>query len=113
VSESRVQSRPVIRMAIGPRANDDRERFQEALRDIAQKDSFVRIKMEALDEQAIISGMSELHLEGICDQISHEFKIQIYVGQPEVIYLETVRKHSVADAGSHVRDPVRDSHDRL
>jgi elongation factor G len=102
VSESSAQSRPVIRMAIGPRANDDRERFQEALRDIAQKDSFVRIKMEALDGHAIIRGMSELHLEGICDQISHEFKIQIYVGQPEVIYLETVRKHSEAE-GKYIR----------
>jgi elongation factor G len=89
-------------MAIGPRANDDRERFQEALRDIAQKDSFVRIKMEALDGHAVIRGMSELHLEGICDQISHEFKIQIYVGQPEVIYLETVRKHSEAE-GKYIR----------
>ncbi|MCU1250668.1 MAG: fusA [Edaphobacter sp.] len=46
--------------------------------------------------------MSELHLEGICDQISHEFKIQIDVCQPQVIYLETVRKHSEAE-GKYVR----------
>jgi elongation factor G len=102
VNESSAQSRPVIRMAIVPRANDDRERFQEALRNIAQNDSFVRLKMETMDGQAIISGMSELHLEGICDQISHEFKIQIDVGQPKVIYLETVRKHSEAE-GKYIR----------
>jgi elongation factor G len=36
--------------------------------------------------------MSELHLEEICDQVSREFKIQIDVGKPEVIYLETIRK---------------------
>jgi elongation factor G len=89
-------------MAIGPRAHDDRERFKEALRDIAQKDPTVRIKMETLDGQTIIGGMSELHLEGICDQISHEFKIQIDVGQPKVIYLETLRKHSEAE-GKYIR----------
>jgi elongation factor G len=101
VSESSAQSRPVIRVVIGPRASDDRERFQEALRDIAQKDSTVKI-VETLDGRTIISGMSELHLEGISDQISHEFKIQIDVGQPEVIYLETVRKHSEAE-GKYIR----------
>jgi elongation factor G len=89
-------------MAIGPRSNDDRERFQHVLRDIAQKDPTVRVKMETLEGQTIISGMSELHLEGICDQISHEFKIQIDVGQPKVIYLETLRKHSEAE-GKYIR----------
>ena len=68
-------------MAIIPRVNEDRERFQEALRNIAQNDSSVSLKMDTIYGQAIISGMSELHLEGICDQISHEFKIQIDVGQ--------------------------------
>ena len=102
MSESNAQSRPVIRMAIGPRSSDDRERFQEALRNIAQKDSVVRLKMGTLDGGAMISGMSELHLEGICDQISHEFKIPIDVGQPKVIYLETVRNHSEAE-GTYIR----------
>ena len=102
MSESSAQSRPLIRMAIGPRFSEDRERFQEALRKIAQKDSVVRLKMGTLDGEAMISGMSELHLEGICDQISHEFKIKIDVGQPKVIYLETVRKHSEAE-GKYIR----------
>jgi elongation factor G len=101
VSESSAPSRPVIRVAIGPRANDDRERFQEALREIAQRDSFVRIKLER-DGQTIISGMSEFHLEGICDRISREYKIQIDVGKPEVIYLEGIRKHSEAE-GKYIR----------
>jgi elongation factor G len=89
-------------MAIIPRVNDDRERLQEALRNIAKNDSSVRFKMETIGGQATISGMSELHLEGICYQISHEFKIQIDVGQPKVIYLETVRKHSEAE-GKYIR----------
>jgi elongation factor G len=46
--------------------------------------------------------MSELHLEEICDQVSREFKIQIDVGEPEVIYLETIRKHSEAE-GKYIR----------
>lgn len=102
MSESSAPIRPVIRMAIRPRAHDDHERLQEALRDIAQKDPSVKIKMDTLDGQTIISGMSELHLEGVCDQISHEFRILIDVGQPKVIYVETIRKHSEAE-GKYVR----------
>ena len=72
------------------------------MHDIARKDPTVRIQIEPLGIQATINGMSELHLAGICDQISHEFKIPINVGQPEVIYLETVRMHSEAE-GKYIR----------
>lgn len=66
------------------------ERFQNTLRNSAQEDPTVKIKIEILGGQTTISGMSELQLAGIYDQISHEFNIQIDVHQPEVIYLETV-----------------------
>jgi elongation factor G len=102
VSESSAQSRPVIRVAIGPRANDDRERLLQALRDIVHKDPTVRIETEPVHGQTIIGGMSESHLEGICARILQAYKIQIDVGQLKVIYLETLRNRAEAE-GKYIR----------
>jgi elongation factor G len=102
VSESNTQDRPVISVAISPRSNDDREKFQRALSDLAQQDPTIRIKTEPLVGEAIISGMSELHLEFICDRILHEYKIHIDVSKPKVIYVETIRKQAEAE-GKYIR----------
>jgi translation elongation factor EF-G len=52
-------------MAIRPRAHDDRERLQEALSDIAQKDPSVKIKMDTLDGQTEIGAVRPL--PGVAD----------------------------------------------
>jgi elongation factor G len=46
--------------------------------------------------------MGELHLAGICDRILHEYKMELDVGEPKVIYLETIRKHAEAE-GTYIR----------
>jgi hypothetical protein len=43
-------------MAIIPRVNDDRERFHEALRNIAQNDSFVSLKMDTIMDRPSSAG---------------------------------------------------------
>jgi elongation factor G len=102
VSEANTQGRAVISVAVSLIAYDDRERFQRVLLDIAQQDPAVRITTESIDGQTILSGMSELHLEAICDSISHEHKIQLDVGEPRVIYLETLRRPAEAE-GKYIR----------
>jgi len=42
--------------------------------------------------------MNESHLEAACDRISREYKIQLDVGEPKIIYLETIRKYTEAEA---------------
>jgi elongation factor G len=102
VSESNSQDRPVISVAISPRSNDDREKFRRALSDLAQQDPTIRIKTEPIGGEAIISGMSELHLEVICDRILHEYEIHLDVSKPKVIYVETIRKQAEAE-GKYIR----------
>ncbi len=48
--------------------------------------------------ETTIGGMGELHLEIICDRLSREYGIQIEVGTRKVIYLETIRKQTEAEA---------------
>ena len=102
MSEPNTLDRPLISVAISPRSNDDREKFQRALSDLTQQDPTIRVKTEPIVEQTIISGMSELHLEVICGRILHEYKIQLDVGNPRVIFVETIRKQAEAE-GKYMR----------
>jgi elongation factor G len=102
MSEPNTLDRPLISVAISPRSNDDREKFQRALSDLTQQDPTIRVKTEPIVEQTIISGMSELHLEVICGRILHEYKIQLDVGKPRVIFVETIRKPAEAE-GKYMR----------
>jgi elongation factor G len=102
MSEANPQTRPVMSVGISPRTNGDRRSLQQALSVLAQQDPTITIKTDSLDGQTIVSGTGELHLEAICARISHDFSIQIDVGQFQVIYLETIRKRGEAE-GRYIR----------
>ncbi|MES2219727.1 MAG: hypothetical protein V4587_02030, partial [Acidobacteriota bacterium] len=93
---------PIISVTISPRFDGDRERLQRALSVLAKDDPTIRIKAESVDSKTILSGIDDLHLEGICDRILHDFKIQVDVGEPKVIYQETIRKNAEAQ-GRYIR----------
>ena len=98
MSESYPQNRPIIVVVISPSLVEDWENLRRALDVLSQQDQGMRITTEPAGPRVIISGMSGLHLELICDRLFHEFKIPLDVGKPEVIYRETVRKQSEAEA---------------
>lgn len=102
MSESNAQSRPVISVAVRPRADDDRENLQRALSDLTREDPTIRIATGPTVGETTISGMGELHLEIICHRVWREYGIQIEVGAPKVIYLETIRKQTQAE-GKYIR----------
>jgi elongation factor G len=102
MSELNPQSRPVIRVTISPKADSDRLRLERALNNLAQQDSTIKIETKSEGGSAIVSGVSESHLESICSRILHEYGIEIEVGEPTVIYLETIRGSSEAE-GKYIR----------
>jgi elongation factor G len=100
--ESNDQSRPILFLTICPKIDDDCERFQQALNDLARRDPTVRIATEVRDGRIIVCGMGESQLKQVCDHIRQEFNAQFDVSGPTVIYLETIRKPSVAE-GKYIR----------
>jgi elongation factor G len=102
MSESDTRSRWIISVAIIPRNNGDHEKLQRALRIIAQEDPTLQIKTEFIGAQTTLSGMNDLHLEATCNRISHEFKIQLDVGEPGVIYLEGICRQAEGE-GKYIR----------
>ena len=102
MSESNTQLRSVIRVAIRPRNKGDREKLKRSLSDLMRDDPTITIASGHSDGEIIISGIGALQLEIICDRIQREYKIPLDVGEVEVIYLETIRKKSMAE-GKYIR----------
>jgi elongation factor G len=89
-------------VAISSRSSGDRQILQQALSDLARQDPSIKIETDSIDVQMIIGGMGELHLEMICDHIVREYKVDVVVGEPKAIYLETVRTQAEAE-GKYIR----------
>ena len=51
----------------------------------------------------MISGMGELHLEIIVDRLVREFKIEAYVGRPQVAYRETITRRQMPRGSTSAR----------
>lgn len=102
MNEPKTQHRPVISLAIRPKADGDGTRLIQALNEIAQEDPTVRIQAGPVDGQTTLSGMDELHLESICGRILRQYKIEVDAGAAEVIYQETIRKQGEGE-GRYIR----------
>lgn len=86
-----MQRRPIISRVIRPKIDTDWPRLQQALSEIRGQDG-----------QTIVCGTDEQHLESICNRIVHQYGIELDLGEPTVIYLETIRKPAEAE-GKYIR----------
>ncbi len=93
---------PVISIAIEPKTQANQDKIGQALAKLAIEDPSFRVRTDAETGQTIISGMGELHLEIIVDRLVREFKIEAYVGRPQVAYRETITREADAE-GKYIR----------
>jgi elongation factor G len=62
------------------------------------EDPTLRLQKDEDTGQTILSGMGELHLEVIISRMLREFKTNVNVGKPQVVYRETIEKEGRASA---------------
>jgi elongation factor G len=93
---------PVISVAIEPKTKADNERLGVSLARLAEEDPTFKVRIDHETGQTIIAGMGELHLEIIVDRLLREFKVEANVGQPQVAYRETLKKH-VKQEGKYIK----------
>jgi elongation factor G len=93
---------PVIAIAIEPKTQANQEKLGQALAKLAMEDPSFSVKTDPETGQTLISGMGELHLEIIVDRLVREFKVEAYVGRPQVAYRETVTR-DVEGEGKYIR----------
>lgn len=93
---------PVISMAVEPKTKADREKLTSALVRLSEEDPTFRCYTNEETGQLIIAGMGELHLDIIRDRLLREFKVEAFVGQPQIAYRETITKKATGE-GKFVR----------
>ncbi|RME98694.1 MAG: elongation factor G, partial [Bacteroidetes bacterium] len=91
VLESMVFPDPVIGIAVEPKSQKDLDKLGMALSKLAEEDPTFQVRFDEENNQTIISGMGELHLEIIVDRLKREFKVECNVGEPQVTYKEALQ----------------------
>ena len=89
---------PVISIAIEPKTHADQEKMDEVLAKFMAEDPTLNVRKDDDTGQTILSGMGELHLEIIISRMQREFRTNVRVGKPQVVYRETIEKPSAASA---------------
>ncbi len=81
---------PVISIAIEPKTNADQEKLDDVLEKFIIEDPTLKVRKDEETGQTILSGMGELHLEIIISRMLKEFKTNVNVGNPQVVYREVL-----------------------
>jgi elongation factor G len=89
---------PVISVAVEPKTRDDQEKLDQVLEKFMAEDPTLRVRSDEDTGQTILSGMGELHLEIIVSRMQREFRTNVNVGKPQVVYRESIDKAVEASA---------------
>jgi len=81
---------PVISIAIEPKTHSDQEKLESVLEKFTIEDPTLKVRQDEETGQTILSGMGELHLEIIISRMLKEFKTNVNVGNPQVVYREVI-----------------------
>ena len=81
---------PVISIAIEPKTHADQEKLDSVLEKFIIEDPTLKVSKDEETGQTLLSGMGELHLEIITSRMQKEFKTDVNVGTPQVVYREAV-----------------------
>jgi len=82
---------PVIKVALKPPSNEQREKLREAVRRLADEDPTLEHSYDPETSEETLAGMGELHLEIAVDRLQREFGLKPQTSPPEVAYRETIR----------------------
>ena len=83
-------AKPVVSLAIAPKAQADRDKLGTALNKIALQDPTFSRRTDPETEETIISGMGELHLEIILTRLKRDHGVDVIASAPQVAYKQTI-----------------------
>ncbi len=89
---------PVISIAIEPKTHADQEKLDDVLKKFMIEDPTLKVRKDEETGQTILSGMGELHLEIIISRMLKEFKTNVNVGNPQVVYREVLTARTKGSA---------------
>ena len=84
--------KPVMSVAVEPKTNRDQDKLTSSLEKLTEEDPTFLVKFDEDTTQTVISGMGELHLEVLIQRLLSEYKVEVNVGRPQVVYRETITR---------------------
>ncbi|MDD5502740.1 MAG: elongation factor EF-2 [Candidatus Thermoplasmatota archaeon] len=88
--EIRHVSEPVVTVAIETKKMGDLPKLIEVMRKVAKEDASLKVEINQETGEHLLSGMGELHIEITTFRIINDYKVDIKVSEPVVVYRETV-----------------------
>jgi len=85
---------PVMTLAVEPRTTAEQAKLAFALDKLVAEDPTLRMTYDEERGQTILSGMGELHLEVLIRRLHDEFRLDVHVGKPQVVYRETIQREA-------------------
>jgi elongation factor G len=82
--------RPVMSFAIHPHTQKDEEKISMALHRLLEEDPTFRLERNTDTKELVISGMGDLHLAVITENMKQKLGVNIDLSTPKVSYKETV-----------------------
>ncbi len=86
--------------AIEAKNKGDEDKVIQALRRLAEEDPMMEEHRDPQTGETIVSGMSQVHVEVICERLKRRFGVEVNLHPPRVPYRETV-KTSAKSQGRH------------
>ena len=91
---------PLMSFAIEAKNKGDEDKVIQALRRLTEEDLMMEEHRDPQTGETIVSGMSQLHVEVICERLKRRFGVEVYLHPPRVPYRETVKTSAKAQ-GRH------------
>ena len=91
---------PLMSFAIEAKNKGDEDKVIQSLRRLTEEDLMMEEHRDPQTGETIVSGMSQLHVEVICERLKRRFGVEVYLHPPRVPYRETV-KTSAKSQGRH------------
>jgi elongation factor G len=82
--------KPMFGLAIQPRRRGDEGRISEIMSKMAAEDPTLTIEHDAVTNETVIRGLTELHLRSVLERMSSQFKLEVDTRPPRVPYRETI-----------------------
>ncbi len=85
---------PVVTKAFEAKNPKDLNKLIETLRNKSREDPTIKVEINEETGEHLVSGLGELHLEIVEDDLKREYNLEVKTSQPIVVYRESVSKNS-------------------
>ncbi len=92
--------KPVLSMAIVPKAKGDEDKINSGLKKLMQEDPTFNVYRNHETHETVIEGMGEQHLDVVMSKLANKFSVSAELTSPKIPYREAIRKPVEAE-GKH------------